>query len=133
MKSKLIHRRTFLRGLAGGAAVGLALPPLEAMFTGRSALANPVENQPFFGLFFWANGTPWHAKHGPQQAAAGHPDLWTPSQTGPGFAPSPLLQPLDAICAFGDHGSRTPHGDPRVSTRRTRGWAHARFHGGYDR
>ena len=94
MKRKLIHRRTFLRGLAGGAAVGLALPPLEAMFTGRGALANPVENQPFFGLFFWANGTPWHAKHGPQQAAAGHPDLWTPSQVGPGFAPSPLLQPL---------------------------------------
>ena len=76
-----------------GTALSLALPTLE-LFTEGSALAQQPEGSRFFGLFFWANGTPWHAAHGPEQAAAGHPDLWTPSNTGAEYQASELLTPL---------------------------------------
>jgi hypothetical protein len=64
------------------------------MLTDKGAFADGTEDGPFFGLFFWANGLPWHAAHGPEQAGTGHPDLWTPSTTGADYAPSPLLEPL---------------------------------------
>jgi hypothetical protein len=89
-----LSRRTFLRGALGGLGVALALPPLEAMLGPRAATAQVPAFPPFFGLFYWANGTPWHARHGGEQAGAGYPDLWTPGTTGAGFAPSPLLEPL---------------------------------------
>jgi hypothetical protein len=89
-----LSRRTFLRGALGGLGVALALPPLEAMLGPRAAGAQVPAFPPFFGLFYWANGTPWHARHGGEQAGAGYPDLWTPGTTGAGFAPSPLLEPL---------------------------------------
>jgi hypothetical protein len=87
---KKLSRRTLLRGVAGGAAVSLALPPLEAMFGSSSAAAS--ELGPIFGLFFWANGVPWHGGHGGEQA--GHPDVWTPGTTGTDFAPSEMLMEL---------------------------------------
>ncbi len=92
MNSRILSRRTLLRGAIGGAAVALAVPALEAMWpTGKAeAAALP----PIFGLFYWANGMPWHAGHGPEQAAAGYPDLWTPPTTGENYAYSELLSPL---------------------------------------
>lgn len=92
----MISRRSFLRGAVGGLTVSLALPPLEAMLgRGRGrALAEEPGAEPFFGLFYWANGMPWHARHGAEQAGAGYPDLWTPANTGPGYTPSELLAPL---------------------------------------
>ncbi|MEZ4446031.1 MAG: DUF1552 domain-containing protein [Polyangiaceae bacterium] len=83
-----------LRGAIAGGTVALALPPLEAMFDDRGALADGTELGPIFGVFFWANGLPWHAGHGSEQASQGHPDLWTPAQTGAGYTPSQLLAPL---------------------------------------
>lgn len=94
MPRKFLSRRTLLRGMLGGSAVSLALPPLEAMLGSNGAYADGTVEQPFFGLFYWANGLPWHAGHGPDQGASGHPDLWTPTTTGPGYAPTELLQPL---------------------------------------
>ncbi|MEM9454157.1 MAG: DUF1552 domain-containing protein [Myxococcota bacterium] len=91
-----LSRRTLLRGVAGGATVSLALPPLEAMLGTHGARAESADDQPIFGIFFWANGTPWHAGHGAQQGEGGHPDLWTPATTGAGYAPSELLMPLAA-------------------------------------
>lgn len=91
-----LSRRTLLRGVAGGAAVSLALPPLEAMLGTHGAQAGGTTPDPIFGVFFWANGTPWHAGHGGAQGGGGYPDLWTPSATGPGYAPSELLMPLAA-------------------------------------
>jgi hypothetical protein len=94
----MMSRRTLLRGAIGGAAVGLALPPLEAMF--RTAHADVRAAPPVFGLFFWANGLPWNDKHtgsavlDPGFSPGVHVDRWTPSTTGAGYAPSPLLQPL---------------------------------------
>lgn len=89
-----LHRRTLLRGSLAGAAVALALPPLEATF---HASASPPKKDPIFGVFFWGNGLPWHAAHGPEQGAdPAHIDLWTPPTTGPDYAPSPLLKILEA-------------------------------------
>lgn len=89
---KLLSRRTVLKGALGGAAVSLALPPLEAMLNSRGAYADGTTDA-FFGVFFWANGLPWHAGHGGEQGGAGHPDLWTPTAVGP-YTPTPLLQSL---------------------------------------
>ena len=92
---KPLARRTFLRGaLGGGAAVSLAVPLLDAMLPTRKAQAADPSNLPIFGIFYWANGMPWHAGHGETQGQAGYPDLWTPAATGPGYAPSQLLTPI---------------------------------------
>ncbi len=89
-----ISRRTLLRGAVGGSAVALALPWLEAMLPTRDVHAKATALEPIFGLFFWANGVPWHAKHGELQAQGNHPDLWTPAEEGLGFTPSQLMTPL---------------------------------------
>jgi len=91
---KRLNRRTLLRGAAAGGLVSLALPPLEAMFGSRGALAKADGLPPMFGLFYWANGMPWHAGHGALQGEGAHPDLWTPSQVGPDYTPTELLAPL---------------------------------------
>ena len=94
IRSRPMSRRSFLRGALGSLGVALALPPLEAMLGEGAAQAQAGVPPPFFGLFYWANGTPWHARHGAEQATAGYPDLWTPASTGEGYVPSPLLEPL---------------------------------------
>jgi hypothetical protein len=93
---KTLSRRTMLRGAVGGATVSLGLPLLEAMLGTHRAQAGGTTPDPIFGVFFWANGTPWHAGHGAMQGEGGYPDLWTPAATGPGYAPSELLMPLAA-------------------------------------
>lgn len=90
MSRTTLSRRTMLRGALGGTAVALALPTLEAML--GSGGVEAAELGPIFGIFYWANGMPWHAGHGVMQA--GPPDLWTPTTTGAGYAPSELLEPL---------------------------------------
>jgi hypothetical protein len=87
---KTLPRRTMLRGALSGATVALALPALDAMIGSRETHA--ATDDPIFGLFYWANGMPWHDKHGAEQA--GHPDLWTPAAQGVNYAPSELLTPL---------------------------------------
>lgn len=91
-----LSRRTLLRGALGGTAVALAIPPLEAMFGSDARAADPLAD-PIFGLFYWANGVPWHAGHGADQGAnSPGGDLWTPGAVGQDFAPSHLLMPLAA-------------------------------------
>ena len=52
-----LSRRTVLRGLAGGAAVSVALPPLEAMMNDSgTAYANGEDLPLRFISFFWGNG-----------------------------------------------------------------------------
>lgn len=99
-------RRRFLRGVAGGMPVALALPALEA--TLPVAHASDGGLGPIFGLFFWAGGLPWHAGHGALQA--GGADLWTPSTTGHGFTATELLAPL-AHRDFSVLSGLTPHTD----------------------
>lgn len=79
----LLDRRSVLRGLLGGVAVSLALPPLEAMMNANGTAYGAESAFPArFGLFFWGNGM--------------LPDRWVPSQTGAGadWSLSHQLQPL---------------------------------------
>ena len=90
----MIDRRTMLRGMLGGAACAVALPLLDAMRSNHgNALADGLPLPKRFGVFFWANGVPWHGAHGYPD----RPDLWTPGKTGVGYEPSALLEPLRGI------------------------------------
>jgi len=62
--------------MLGGAAVGLFLPPLEAM-----ACDGVLPTR--FGLFFWGNGN--------------LPDFWTPEQEGTDYTLSEQLTPLSPM------------------------------------
>jgi hypothetical protein len=82
MSSKtIIDRRTVLRGALGGVAIGVALPPLEAMFNGNgTAYAQGVAIPKRLGVFFWGNGVKL--------------DRWNPANTGAAWTPSASLAPL---------------------------------------
>ena len=83
-----LTRRAVLGGVARGALVTLALPPLEAMFdAGGRAYACDGILPKRFGLWFWGNGN--------------LPDLWTPTGTGTGdgdeWTLSEQLAPLEVV------------------------------------
>ncbi len=81
---KVLDRRTVLRGVLGGAAVSLALPPLQAMMNDSgTAWAGGAAFPKRFGVFFWGNGV--------------LPDRWTPTGEGASWTPSPILMPLAAL------------------------------------
>lgn len=87
IKGRLVlDRRTVLRGVLGGTALSLGLPPLEAMFdvNGTAYAAEGILPKRF-GLFFWGNGN--------------RPELWRPAQTGVGnaWSLSPALQSLAPV------------------------------------
>ena len=78
-----LDRRTVLRGLVGGAAVSVALPPLEAfMNASGTAYANGTPFPKRFGVFFWGNGV--------------IPDRWAPTGEGTNWQLSEQLAPLAA-------------------------------------
>ncbi len=80
MKTR-IHRRTLLKGLLGGAAVSVALPPLECFLNSTgTAYAGGSAFPKRFGVFFWGNGV--------------LPARWTPTGEGADYALSPQLMPL---------------------------------------
>ena len=55
---KPITRRDVLRGMLGGAAVSVGLPPLEAMFNLSGTAYAAGGGFPLrFGLFFWGKQT----------------------------------------------------------------------------
>jgi hypothetical protein len=74
---KALHRRTFLKGV--GATV--SLPLLDAMIPALSA--KPLKSTPRLGFIYIANGV--------------IQDQWIPKTTGPNFALSPILQPLEPV------------------------------------
>jgi hypothetical protein len=76
-----LSRRTFLRGAAGGAAVAVGLPALEAMFDAHGeALADGGPIPKRFGVWFFGNGV--RRAH------------WIPDATGPGWVPKAELAPF---------------------------------------
>lgn len=84
MRIRPLKRRTFLRGMAGGTSVALALPILEAMLNDHgTALAGGDALPRRFGVWFWGNGT--------------HPGNWAPASTGAGWVPSDLLMGIAAV------------------------------------
>jgi hypothetical protein len=70
-----LSRRTVLKGMLGGAAVGIALPQLEA----HAAGAFPKR----FGIWFWGNGM--------------LPDRWVPTGEGTEWTLSEQLAPLASV------------------------------------
>ena len=79
-----LSRRHVLRGLAGGAAVSVALPPLEAMMNDNgTAYANGEALPVRFISFFWGNGV--------------INSRWEPAITGPGWELSEELQPFAPV------------------------------------
>ena len=83
-KTSLIHRRTVLRGLLGGAAIAVGLPALEIFLDeSGTAYAGGDAFPKRFGIFFWGNGI--------------LPDRWVPKGTGPDWPVSPQLAPLAAV------------------------------------
>lgn len=75
-------RRRVLRGLAGGAVIGVGLPWLETLVDPR-LIARASSDGLFpkrFGMYFWGNGN--------------RPDRWTPIGEGPGYTLSDELAPL---------------------------------------
>lgn len=76
-----LHRRSFLRGVLGGATVAVGLPPLEAMFDASgTALADGSALPTRFGVWFWGNGV--RRAH------------WTPQGTGAGWVARAEMEPL---------------------------------------
>jgi hypothetical protein len=83
-KKTVISRRTVLRGTLGGVAIGVALPPLEAMFNANgTAYAQGAAIPKRLGVFFWGNGVKL--------------DRWTPANTGAAWTPSLELEPLTTL------------------------------------
>ena len=85
---KLLGRRTFLRGLMGGAAVSIGLPPLERFMNRHGTAYAEVGASGFpkrFGMFYWGNGNLAHR--------------WVPTQTGEGEAWT-LSDQLSPVAAF---------------------------------
>ncbi len=76
------HRRTVLRGLLGGAAVGVALPVLDLFLndSGKAFAATGRRIPVRFGSWIWG---------------CGHiPEKWIPEGTGTDFTLPPDLEPL---------------------------------------
>ena len=79
-----LDRRTVLRGLLGGAAIGIGLPALETfLHPNGDAWADGGAIPTRLGLFYWGNGNVASS--------------WVPSRTGQGSAwsLSPTLSPLE--------------------------------------
>ncbi|MCH9682805.1 MAG: DUF1552 domain-containing protein [Deltaproteobacteria bacterium] len=79
-----LSRRNVLRGMAGGAAVSVALPPLEAMMNSNgTAYANGDDLPTRFISFFWGNGVML--------------DRFEPTTTGANWELTDELQPFAAV------------------------------------
>ena len=92
---KMLNRRTLLRGMLGGAGVGIGLPLLEIM-TGRPNLAHAGGNAPIrFGVFFWGGGT----------AHSG----WVPATTGYDWELPQCLQPFANVKSLVTLATGTRH------------------------
>lgn len=77
-----LGRRSFLRGVIGGASVAVSLPVLDIMLNGEgTAFAEGTAVPKRFGVFYWGGGI----VH----------ETWVPSSTGFGFSLPDSLMPFD--------------------------------------
>ncbi len=88
MTKRRISRRTLLRGALGGAAVAIALPPLEALMNANGTGYAEGEALPSrFGVWFWGNGV--RRAH------------WIPGGgTGTGWVAPVELAPLEIVRGY---------------------------------
>jgi hypothetical protein len=80
---KKLDRRTVLRGMLGGATIGVALPFLDVFLdTNGRALAGTTQRIPVrFGTWIWGCGFV--------------PERWVPTSTGADYKLAPDLEPLE--------------------------------------
>jgi hypothetical protein len=80
---KKLDRRTVLRGMLGGASIGVALPFLDVFLdTNGRALAGTTQRLPVrFGTWIWGCGFV--------------PERWVPTTTGADYKLPPDLEPLE--------------------------------------
>ncbi len=84
-----LSRRAMLRGVVGGSAVALALPPLEAMLNANgTAYADGTQLARRFITWHFGNGV---ALSDTNNAASLR---WAPAETGPGYTLTEQLAPL---------------------------------------
>lgn len=94
MKRFTLDRRTMLRGIFGGTAVALALPPLEAMFNGNgTAYADGTDLPRRFVTWFFGNGVALVDPFDPNNSKL----RWTPPDQGPTYTLTPQLAPLAGV------------------------------------
>ena len=82
-----LSRRTLLRGVLGGVAASVALPPLEAMFSSNGncyADGSPIPRR--FGVWYWGNGV--------------KADKFWPAATGANWTPGASLASLGALTSY---------------------------------
>lgn len=88
-----LSRRTMLRGIVGGSAVALALPPLEAMLNSHGeALADGTPLPQRLITWFWGNGVAVQNVDDPNAGLR-----FFPNQTGPGYELTPQLAPFEPV------------------------------------
>lgn len=91
-----LQRRTFLRGLLGGAAVSVGLPLLDAMLDDNgTALAAGGTLPKRFGVFYWGCGVVQ--------------DAWVPKATGTSWSLPDSLQPFSQLKSYLTVISGTKH------------------------
>ena len=84
LNRKPLSRRTVLRGMLGGTALALPLPPLDAFFDSHGKAHAACGAFPArFGLFFWGNGI--------------LPERWVPATTGTDWELTEQLAPLAGV------------------------------------
>jgi hypothetical protein len=89
MMSLRFNRRSLLRGMLGGAAVGLGLPALDIFLDGNGlAYADGAELPVRFGTYFWGLGLTDTPTGGTR---------WVPTKQGAGYEITPELQSLAPI------------------------------------
>ncbi|MCA9635457.1 MAG: DUF1552 domain-containing protein [Myxococcales bacterium] len=94
MKRFTLNRRTMLRGVLGGTAVALALPPLEAMLNANgTAYANGDPLPRRFVTWFFGNGVALVNPFDPNNNQL----KWTPPDYGPGYSLPTQLAPLSGV------------------------------------
>jgi hypothetical protein len=87
MSRDRVSRRTVLRGILGGIAASVALPPLECMLNSNGeAYADGTALPTVFGWGYFGNGTDGTQGNGISR--------WVPPTQGANFTPSPQLQPF---------------------------------------
>lgn len=101
-----LGRRRFLRGLLGGAVVGVSLPLLDVFLDDRGrAFAGGGALPRRFGLYFWGNGV--------------LPERWVPKAEGFGWTPSDQLAPLadltERVSVVSGFSVKTPNDVPHGS------------------
>lgn len=89
MTTTRFNRRTMLRGLLGGTAVGLGLPALDAFMNGNgTAWADGAKFPSRFGTYFWGLGLTDTPAGGTR---------WVPTKKGRGYEITPELESLKNV------------------------------------